>query len=94
MYETGCYRGRSIVRKIINLLQDDWLSKQFTKKDCKTGRISMMQYMYWDRSHRTVLQIENIDMIMEHGTEHTYVRVQAQRFRDRIASDSRAGLHS
>ncbi len=38
MYETGCYR--SIVRKIINLLQDNWLSKQFTKKDCKTGRIS------------------------------------------------------
>jgi hypothetical protein len=32
--------GGGVLRKIINLLQDDWPSKQFSKKDCKTGRIS------------------------------------------------------
>ncbi len=51
------------MRKIINLLQDDWLSKQFTKKDCKTGRISSdavhvleqeSQDSFTDREYTTV----------------------------------------
>ncbi len=63
MYETGCYREGGVMRKIINLLQNDWLSKQFNKKDCKTGRISSdavhvlgqeSQDSFTDREYTTV----------------------------------------
>ncbi len=81
------------MRKIINLLQDDWLSKQFTKKDCKTGRISgdavhvlgqESQDSFTDREYRNDYETWDTTYICK-GTGSKVCR---------IASDSRAGLHS